>query len=850
MYLKKGILIFAMCLVCLNSLPTVAFAEDDNSVSQETQTDDTLKDSGIDYTESTQTINNPAMGYTQTIWYTCKPNDTPVQNPTGNLVLMFVNIGAFSSGVNGSTDDDGNYTEGTDYDLDESFFEGLRGTFENARKNGCTIALRFRYDANGKSNPEPSSFEQVLKHIQQIKDSNILEDYKDILMFVESGFVGEWGEQWGGKYVSLDYKAQLLDAMLDCVPDDIPVTVRTPNTFAKWAGIEMSELADYQAEGDARRVGLYNDGYMGSDTDLGTFTYNRELETTWLGNQTTSTYYGGEFSGNLEWTKKYDTYLPENAIPEMYKTHLTYINSNIYSLYKDYTFSSEYDVPNVDNSAYYGETVYKFIRDHLGYRFVLRDSELSTQVSQGETLNLSFDVENTGFANPIKSQKAEVILEKDGKYITTEVDIDSTKWYSCTSNSIDLSLKIPNLEVGEWNVYLRLSVGNNSISESNLRTVKFANNDIWNTSLGANYLGSFDVTSSVSDKELVDNTFYQTNAENPSVSNGDILTYDGLVILDGQPSSDNEWTESSKLVEDGDNELYVSNDDEYLYVMAKVVQSVDSPVYNLRIVNATNGETYWLYYQPNGYIYFNHNDGKATGCTYSHVGDYVEFKVPFGDIMGLGDGVVLTSVEVNVQDMSQTGWPSAGRIKSGEYTINSNFTVYTTSRDVTLEQNSTLPLTVETSLTDATYQWYLNSLPIDGATAKTYTLEDATSDSIGMYSVKVTSSEGIEKTIDICNVLDVITITDTDDNTVDSTEEDNNNDSDNNNNDNDDNNTENETLIGDIIVDGNVDYLDVFALKKAILGLETAENLSTDLNQDGYTNVIDLIQLKGIILNS
>ena len=32
--------------------------------------------------------------------------------------------------------------------------------------------------------------------------------------------------------------------------------------------------------------------------------------------------------------QKYDTYLPQNAIPEMYKTHLSYINSNIYNLYK------------------------------------------------------------------------------------------------------------------------------------------------------------------------------------------------------------------------------------------------------------------------------------------------------------------------------------------------------------------------------------------------------------------------------------------------------------------------------------------------------------------------------------
>ena len=43
-------------------------------------------------------------------------------------------------------------------------------------------------------------------HLRYIRE----EDYKDILMFVESGFVGKWGEQHGGKYTSVDYKDPFL----------------------------------------------------------------------------------------------------------------------------------------------------------------------------------------------------------------------------------------------------------------------------------------------------------------------------------------------------------------------------------------------------------------------------------------------------------------------------------------------------------------------------------------------------------------------------------------------------------------------------------------------------------------
>ena len=142
----------------------------------------------------------------------------------------------------------------------------MRQTLENSRRNGCMVGIRFRYDANGVRNPEPATFDQMVRHIEQIRADGFLEDYKDIICYVESGFVGCYGEQWGGKYCSMEDKAKLLDLMLDVVPDSIPVTVRTPNIFAKWAGIEESDLGDYvlEAGSQAARVGLYNDGYMGS----------------------------------------------------------------------------------------------------------------------------------------------------------------------------------------------------------------------------------------------------------------------------------------------------------------------------------------------------------------------------------------------------------------------------------------------------------------------------------------------------------------------------------------------------------------------------------------------------------
>ncbi len=774
-----------------------------------------MKDSGISYQETVETINNPGAGYTQTVWAVCKPGSTPTYNPTGNITLFFIDIGAFSSGINDS---------GVDYDLDEEFFKAWRTTFDNARKNGCMIALRFRYDANGKDNPEPSTFDWVLKHINQVKESGILEEYKDIIAFVESGFVGKWGEQHGGKYTSVDYKAQVLDALLKCVPSPIPVTVRTPDIFAKWVGIERKDLASYQCEPDseAARVGLYDDGYMGSDSDLGTYS-NREIETTWLGNQTITSYFGGEFSGNLSWAQKYDTYLPENAITEMYNTHLSYINSNIYQLYKDYTFDASNDISEVkyqpfhdsenlettfDHSAYYGQTVFQFIRDHIGYRFVFRKSELSDTVSQGGNLNIHFKVENTGFANPIPKQKAELILERDGKFMKTEIDINSNSWRSCTVADENISVKLPDsFPVGEWNAYIKLSEGNNSIDQMNLRSVRFANENVWNAAIGANYLGTF----TVSENEVhgADN-YLRSNVD----SSNKMYTVSGQTIVDGTDSFPQEWTEDMLIAESNGNKVYMTADDSYLYVKGTIPAKADAPVYNLRIENAETDRAYWLYYMSSGFVYF--NNGSYDGCICKWNGDTVEFKIPFGTTMDIYPGTKLKAVRIFLQD-SANEWANLGDARSAECVVPSNFMVYSSKTDIRLNKGDKYSINAETLLENVSYQWYLDGKAIENANSSEYII-NADENSAGMYSVEITSPNGIVKTVDICNLLEVFG-----------------------------------TQKGDINNDGEISIADLLLLQKYILGEEQfsyQQFNAADMNSDSCADSFDNVLLRKVLIKN
>ncbi|MDE7097814.1 MAG: DUF4832 domain-containing protein [Ruminococcus sp.] len=673
-----------------------------------------------DYKESTETINNPACGYTTTVWAVCKPQNTPVYNPTGNLVLFFIDIGNFSGGAN---------SDGKDYDLDDAFFSAWDETLQNCKDNGCMVALRFRYDANGKDNPEPETFEQVLNHVQQVKDSGLLEKYSDILAYVESGFVGKWGEQHGGKYTSVQYKAKLLQAVLDAVPSPIPVTVRTPDIFAEWAGIKRSQLADTELieslteseycpdiQAYRNRIGLYDDGYMGSNSDLGTYA-DREIETTWLRNQTYTSYFGGEFSGNIEFAKQYDTYLPENAIPEMYRTHLSYINSNIFQLYNDYEYSADYGI-TADTSAYYGKSVYKFIRDHIGYRFVLRNSEITAEAVQGGDITVDFDVENIGFANVIPDTKSYVILEKDGIYMTTECDVDCKKWDSCTVSHETLNIKIPdNIESGEWNIYFKINVGTDAdILNMNSRSIRFANNNTWNGSIGANLIGKTVITESA--EKSSDNAHFY------SVGNG--ITVDGII-------SQYEWDKPC-----AESEIYTYADENYLYVMTPMSnKNTSAPVYNIQLTNAQDNERYWLYYMSNGFVYFNKGDYNGCQCKWSE--DFVEFRLPL-DKINMKSGDKITRLRIFLQD-SGNEWAVTGDDNAYDIEVESDLSVFSAYSDVYLNEGESYEYTVITESDNMKYEWLKDGITIP-ETDKSITVKDA-----GAYDVKITSETGIEKTV-------------------------------------------------------------------------------------------------------
>ena len=450
------------------------------------------------FQESLEELDNPERGFYEPVGYEMKASGNEILNLKYNLIHLRVGISAFSKAANGNED----------LLFTQDMLDALDGTLKNVKKNGGSVIIRFAYDDfDGTKNLEPS-MDMMLMHINQLE--SVFEQNKDVIAYVELGLFGPWGEMHSSEMCTTDNVSVALDAMLKAVPEDITIGVRTPAYYAAWAKVERKNLHnDITQKGtDAYRVGLYNDGYLGSESDLGTFS-NRETETTWLSNQARHTFYGGEVVANRAEGEPLNTvvYMSEEA----FKTHTTYLNlywnDSVIDSWKEEIYQGE-------GVRYQGQTGYTYVVNHLGYRYVLRQCQTDSQGRQGESFQLDMKVENVGFANIINAKKASVILEGDNKTYEIITDIDVRNWNSKELTEIKKSIVLPDdIATGEYKVYFRISKYGDYTSDNNYQCIQFANEGIWKESIGANQIGSICVLerqeSAVTPEE-------QTTQENPT----------------------------------------------------------------------------------------------------------------------------------------------------------------------------------------------------------------------------------------------------------------------------------------------------------------------------------------------
>lgn len=493
---KKFILMLSILLLFINL--GVFFISNSYSLDEEY----TLM-TDIDYNESLESFDNPERGFYEPIGYTLKVADNEVKDLKYNLIHLRVDLSAFSKASNGIED----------LELSEDSLNALNKTLQNIKKNNGSVIIRFAYDGfNGTKDLEPE-LSMLLTHIKQLKP--VFYQNKDVISYVELGFFGPWGEMHSSSICTLENVSLALDAMLDSVPENITIGVRTPAYYAHFAGLDRNNLNENITTPDSKyyRIGLYNDGYLGSESDLGTFA-NRAIETDWLKKQATHTFYGGEVVAN------YASGTPLNTVSyiaqEGFITHTTYLNLRWNNNVIDEWKNTIYDGTDL---LYKGENGFNYINNHLGYRFVLKESKLTTNIKKNDPLLIKLQIENVGFANLINKKKTTLVLQSDDNTYEINTNINPTKWLSKSISSVPIVIaNLPeNIVVGEYKVYLRISCYGNLENDNNYQAIRFANNNIYNEEIGANYIGKIVINEKVEEPTIIEKPSNEPTIENPNI---------------------------------------------------------------------------------------------------------------------------------------------------------------------------------------------------------------------------------------------------------------------------------------------------------------------------------------------
>lgn len=372
----------------------------------------------------------------------------------------------------------------TDYmngDIGEEFLQLMRTNFELLRQAGVKCILRFAYSDSENEKPWDPTPEIVHRHIQNIKP--ILQEYGDVILCFQAGFVGVWGEWYYTENFVMGpdtpeehaLRKQVVDAMLEALPADRQVALRTPmfkrmmytESYADTLTLETAHNGTPRA-----RLGAFNDCFGASANDTGTFS-GKDSREFWK-TESRYVFMGGETCG----LSKYCTC--EASLKDMEDYHWTYLNSEYHGKVLG-RWRTDGCMPEIER--------------RLGYRLALTDVYNSAAAIPGQDYRVVLKLNNTGFSAPINPRAVELVLV-DGngnKTVYEQKDIDPRYWFAGETVTLDKLIKIPANASGECTLYLNLPDPKPTLHDNPLFSIRLANDDVWDEATGYNKIVSFSI---------------------------------------------------------------------------------------------------------------------------------------------------------------------------------------------------------------------------------------------------------------------------------------------------------------------------------------------------------------------
>lgn len=364
-------------------------------------------------------------------------------------------------------------------DISQIYLNNMQKDFDVIRNSGIKCIIRFSYSDAQSTQPQQPTKAQILSHLSQL--APIMNTNKDVILSHQAGLIGTWGEWYYTNSTEFgtdgtispaqwQNRKDVVDAMLTATSIEIPLQVRYAGIKKTLYGsVALTPSTAYKNTPNAR-IGFFNDAFLNDWGDQGMYSvssqYQNPISTAdykYIANETKYTPMTGETDGvNAPRTDG------PNAVYEMDSTNWTTLN-------RDY-FATNWT--NWINTGYYNE-----ILSRLGYRFVLDSTEF---ILNGNQLSVNIILQNEGFAQLFKQRNLWLIL----KNITTEypflITIDPRTWKG--NIVINQNIDISALPSGIYDSYLSLPDPDANLAKRAEYSIQFANNAIWNGTLGYNNL--------------------------------------------------------------------------------------------------------------------------------------------------------------------------------------------------------------------------------------------------------------------------------------------------------------------------------------------------------------------------
>ena len=282
----------------------------------------------------------------------------------------------------------------------------MRTVFNNIRSAGRKAVVRFAYTSDENVTPHEATIDNILNHIADVKD--VLQDNADVIYVVQAGFIGTWGEWYyvnpesfpaltftGTKVNNFENRARVVDALLDAVPENRQVAMRTPfykryylspDNINAWEEVNAFDGTDPNS-----RLSFHNDGYLANSTDIGTF--KSTLDHTMWEQQCPYMIIGGE-TAYREVDETYAALAP--AKESMLRQRYSYLNAND---------------ENQIMSYWIAQGVVTEIRKFLGYRLSLTEGSLDYKaLTSGSKLDVKLTIKNSGSAGVVYPRPMKLVL--------------------------------------------------------------------------------------------------------------------------------------------------------------------------------------------------------------------------------------------------------------------------------------------------------------------------------------------------------------------------------------------------------------------------------------------------------